>query len=135
GAFRTALFFHLATAAALTVHIVLLNVAVLRTAPRQRWLARPTLALAGLIVVELFLGSATWVMKYSWPSWLADFDFAAAYTVVADARPQAWITTAHVATGSLILATSTMISLRCVRLAWGEHRPWVPTALVAEVAL
>ena len=68
---------------------------------------------------QVGLGAATWVAKYGWPGWLADYGFAAGvYVVAADSRPQAWITTAHVAIGSLILATSLLIALRSVRFAW-----------------
>jgi cytochrome c oxidase assembly protein subunit 15 len=71
------------------------------------------------------------VSKYGWPTWFADYGFAAGHTVVADSAHQAWITTAHVATGSLILATSLLVALRSVRFAWrGAHEsasaePWL----------
>ena len=80
-------------------------------------LVRPATGLLLLILVQIGLGAGTWVTKYGWPAWFADYGFAAGYTVVADSREQAWITTAHVAAGSLILATSLLLALRSVRFA------------------
>ncbi|MGD9723681.1 MAG: heme A synthase [Pirellulales bacterium] len=128
GDFRLALVFHLAVAAALLAHVVLLAAAVWRTQSREWPLVRPALALVALLLVQLGLGSGAWVTKYGWPSWLSDYGFAAGYTVTADSALQAWITTAHVATGSLILAASLLVALRSVRFAWHN----VPSAHSAD---
>jgi cytochrome c oxidase assembly protein subunit 15 len=120
--FRIALVFHLATAAALVVHVGLLAWAVLRTQRSEPALLRPTIGLSLLIALHLVLGCGTWVVKYGWPSWLADYDWAAGYTVTADGGPAAWLVTAHVATGSLILVTSLLVALRSVRFAWRGSR-------------
>jgi cytochrome c oxidase assembly protein subunit 15 len=114
--FRIMLFFHLGTALALLVHAVLLAAVTYRDARTVSWLMRPAAALWVLIGVEIGLGAATWITKYGPPLWLSRFDWAASYLVVADSRPQAWITTAHVATGSLILAISLLVALRAARL-------------------
>jgi cytochrome c oxidase assembly protein subunit 15 len=134
GDFRFALMFHLLTAVALTISIGFLAVRVYRTHRGEHALLRPAMGLLSLILVQIGLGGATWVAKYGWPSWLADFGFAAAYTVTADSRPQAWLTTAHVAAGSLILATSLLIALRSARFAHGTSRPTPQTSWLAEVA-
>ena len=70
-----------------------------RSPGRRRWSA--------LLVVQLGLGAGTWIAKYGWPTaGSAGYRLGAAdYVVVAESRTQAWITTAHVATGSLILVT------------------------------
>jgi hypothetical protein len=47
---------------------------------------------------------------------LGTFDFAAGYTVTANSFAQSLVVTAHVATGSLILAMSTVLATRAVRL-------------------
>jgi cytochrome c oxidase assembly protein subunit 15 len=131
GFFRIALVFHLAFAAALMVHIALLAVAVFRTQRGETSLVRPTAGLLFLIVLQIALGADTWVSKYGWPTWFADYGFAAEYTVVADSAHQAWVTTAHVAAGSLILATSLLVALRSVRYAWrsthetSQAEPWL----------
>ncbi len=131
GDFRIALVFHLAVAVALLVHIVLLAVAVFRTQRGEPSLVRPTAGLLLLILLQIGLGAGAWVTKYGWPNWFAEYGFAAGYTVMGVSSAQAWITTAHVATGSLILATSLLIALRSVRFAWrGSHvtspaEPWL----------
>ena len=60
--------------------------------------------------------SATWIVKYGWPAWLGELRLGAD---IRRSRPkaalQALITTAHVATGSLILATSLLVALRSCR--------------------
>ena len=134
GDFRIALMFHLAIAAALLVHIVLLGVQVFRTQRAERWLVRPAGALVGLVLLQISLGAGTWVVKYGWPIWLTDFGFAAEYVVSADSRQQAWITTAHVATGSLILAVSLLLALRSMRLAWRTPQVAGPSAWIMEAA-
>jgi cytochrome c oxidase assembly protein subunit 15 len=135
GDFRIALVFHLAVAAALLVHVALLTAAVYRDVRGEPAIVRPVVALAGLIVLEIGLGAGTWVTKYGWPGWLGDFGFAAGYTVVEGGRLQAWITTAHVATGSLILASSLLVALRAIRLAWNRsHTRVQPEPWLAEAA-
>ena len=73
--------------------------------------------LAALVTAQVLLGGGAYVVKYSWPAWLAGFQFAAAYTVEARSPLQSMVVTAHVATGSLILAVATVIALRSLRLA------------------
>ncbi len=117
GDFRLALFFHLAVAGGLLVHIVLLGARTWYTCRGERWLMRPAMGLVALILVQLGLGAATWVTKYGFPVWMTNFDFAARYVPTADSSWQAVITTGHVATGSLILGTSLLLALRLLRLA------------------
>lgn len=132
GDFRIAVVFHLATAAALVVYVGLLAWTVLRSQRSEPALMRPTVGLSLLITLQLILGCGTWVVKYGWPSWLGDYAWAAAYTVTADGNQAAWLVTAHVATGSLILVTSLLVALRSVRFAWRGSRG---TRLTAEPRL
>jgi cytochrome c oxidase assembly protein subunit 15 len=62
------------------------------------------------------------VTRYGWPGWLGSYEFAAGYTVSAVSPTQAWITTAHVAIGSMILATSLAVAMRAARFAWRGSR-------------
>ena len=130
--FRAALFFHLFMAAAVVVHVVLLNVRMWRSRPRIGALYRPALLLAALAAVQVLLGSGAYVVKYSWPAWLADFQFAAAYIVQARSPLQSTVVTAHVATGSLILAVSTVLALRSFRLAPARAAAIASSALLAR---
>ncbi len=99
------------------MHVVLLAVEVVRTQRAEPSLLRPATGLVGLILLEISLGAATWITKYGWPTWLGDYEWAAGYTVLEGSLPQAMTATAHVAIGSVILATSLVVAMRSVRLA------------------
>jgi len=134
GDFRIALVFHLVVAALLVVHIGLLATQVFRTQRHELALVRPAAALLALVLVEVLLGAGTWVAKYGWPIWLADYGFAASYTVAADSPQQAWITTAHVAMGSMVLATSLLVAMRSLRFAWQGSRATAGGSWLMEAA-
>ncbi len=123
GEFRLAVMFHLAMALAVLVHAVLLARQVYRSERDEPTLLRPATALVVQVTCEIMLGLSTWVTKYGWPAWLEGYGFAADYRVVADSPRQAWIATAHVALGSLILATSVLLSLRSARYASQGRQP------------
>lgn len=114
--FRTAVFFHLLLAGLLLAQILVLGWTVRREFREFVVLRRPTGILCLLITAQICLGGATWVVKYSWPAWLSQFRFAAQYTVQSDSLLQATTVTAHVALGSLILATSVLLMLRSLRV-------------------
>jgi cytochrome c oxidase assembly protein subunit 15 len=117
GEFRLALFFHLALAAVILLHAGLLAAQVARNVRGERWLVRPAFGLALAVLVQIALGAGTWVTKYGWPAWMNGFDFAAGYVSTAEAPLQTLSATAHVAIGSLVLATSLLLALRAARLA------------------
>ena len=56
-------------------------------------------------------------MKYSWPTWLPRLAWFESFTVQAESMAQALTVTAHVAVGSLILATALLLALRTTRFA------------------
>ncbi|MEX0977550.1 MAG: COX15/CtaA family protein [Pirellulales bacterium] len=132
--FRLALFFHLAVAGLLVAHIVALAARTLHARRAGGWLLRPALGLVLLVLLQLGLGAATWVTKYGWPAWMSSFDFAARYVPTADGAAQAWITTAHVAIGSLILGTSLLVALRSARLTSRRWRARQEQTLQLEAA-
>lgn len=113
--FRLAVLFHLFTAVILLVFVMLL---VRKT---FRWRAgndvrRPVLLLGVLMLCQIGLGIGTWVVKYGWPMMGESYSISAQYLVINESLPQTFITTLHVATGSLILATAAVACLRCLRL-------------------
>lgn len=114
--FRIALVFHLLLAAALFAHVVFLFARIYRAQPAESWLRRPAARLLFQICLQVSLGAGTWIVKYGWPAWMSDFGFAASHVVSADSFAQILIATAHVAIGSLILATSLLVALRSARL-------------------
>ena len=72
-----------------------------------------------LLVVQLTLGCATYVVNYWWPGWAADLGLATVrYTIIeASGRLQSLTMTAHAATGSLILGLAMLFLLRARRVA------------------
>lgn len=121
GFFRVALYFHLLFAVALLVHAVLTTMCVVRSRVQMRLLELPAVSLALLVLLQLSLGAATWVVKYGWPAWLGEYTWTAGYTVQREDFVSSIIVTAHVAIGSLILATSLLVALRAFRLIKQDH--------------
>jgi cytochrome c oxidase assembly protein subunit 15 len=117
GDFRLALWFHLFVAAGLWAHIALITIRVWRGFRDERWLRAPASRLSILILLQVLLGLGTWVAKYGFPGWMSGFEFAAAYRPTADSIGQVVMATAHVAIGSLILATSALLAMRAWRLS------------------
>ena len=111
--FQIAVYLHLFVALAIVVHAVLLVVQSARTGfERGRsWL------LAGLVGLQVLLGSFTWVVKYGLPRWAADLFGELQSANTADNLGQAAIVTSHVAVGSLILVLAGALSLRLARQA------------------
>ncbi len=116
GTFRVLVLFHLLVALVVTVHVIIVAALVFRHDWRERALSLPAAALCGLVLLQVALGGATWVVKYSWPDWFADTSFAAGYTIQAEGWWQSNVVTAHMATGSLIVATAVLLALRSLRL-------------------
>jgi cytochrome c oxidase assembly protein subunit 15 len=85
-----------------------------------RAVQRPAAVLAGLLATQLFLGGATWVLKYGWPYWFSGFPFAAAHTIEANRLLQTGTATLHVALGSLVLASGVQLMMRLVCLVRAE---------------
>ncbi len=93
------------------VYTVLMNFA------QQRGLLRPALLLGGLVVVQLFLGMGSYVMKM------------AERNAPQPLPPAVDITTAHVAVGALILVTSLYLTYQARRfLSPGKHEVEVTSA-------
>jgi cytochrome c oxidase assembly protein subunit 15 len=111
GTFRVLVMFHLLMAAVVVLHVGLLSWSA-RHRQLASYLRRPVAVLAGLAALQMMLGPATWVLKYGWPMGLAEYSWFAGYTVQAQGMVQAMIVTAHVATGSLLLALAVVVVLR-----------------------
>jgi cytochrome c oxidase assembly protein subunit 15 len=114
--FRAALFFHLAGAAAVAVHVVLVAALVWRRFAGQTALRRPALGLAALLVVQLALGAGSWIMKYSLPADRDQVSLLHGFTIENEGLAQSLTVTAHTAGGSLVLALAVMLTLRAWRL-------------------
>jgi cytochrome c oxidase assembly protein subunit 15 len=79
-------------------------------------LSRPGIALIGLVSLQVLLGVGTWVVNYGWPGFLGDVPGSAGYLIQTKGFVDALVVTSHVATGSLILAVSTLLLLRILRV-------------------
>jgi cytochrome c oxidase assembly protein subunit 15 len=126
--FRLALVFHLVIAAVLVVQVMLTARQAWKAGKVQAGLRASGSLLPLLLVVQIALGIATYVAKYSWPSWLGDYQFAASYVIEEKSLTQSLITTAHVATGSLILFVCVLLAMRACRSFF--DRPVVGTLRV-----
>jgi cytochrome c oxidase assembly protein subunit 15 len=118
-AFLLAVKSHLFLAGVLTLHIVLLVGLVLFHARQQRPLGRLAIMLGSLVFVQLLLGVATWMEKYSVPSWASDWISHPSMVIRDGGWMQTNIITAHVATGSAILGTAIALALYAHRLLSG----------------
>ncbi len=116
---------HGLTAVALAALVIVLAVWTSRYSTAGGMLLRPASALVALVAAQLALGVGTWILKYGWPIWLGSIlpayrDALADFTVTAGGRLQAWVTTLHVAIGSLILATAVMTAVRVTRMKYAS---------------
>ena len=117
--FRLAVVFHVIMAVVLLLHVAWLALHVAFHHRQQLALRRPAWMLFALITIQVGLGLATWVVKYGWPSMLGTPAWAARMIVEAQGMMPSVIITAHVATGSLLLALLMLLTLRSQRLVRG----------------
>lgn len=102
------------------LHVIVAGLVVGAAAGLRLW-ARPAAQrpivmrraglLALLLALQALLGIAAWVVRYGIPGWFADWVWELPYTVQAHSPLQALIVTAHVAVGSLALATAVTLGL------------------------
>jgi cytochrome c oxidase assembly protein subunit 15 len=117
--FVTAVRFHLILAGVLTLHILLLAGFVFSRARQCRPLGRLAGMMLTFVFMQLLLGVATWIEKYSTPNWASDW-VSHSGTVIRDGSwMQTNIVTAHVATGSAIFGTAVALALYAHRLLAG----------------
>jgi len=113
--FQAMLVFHLIVAGVLTFYAWRMSLLGWTDRSAAPLVARPAMWLGPLLTLQLCLGAGAWITNYGWPVWFAEQSWAASYTVTAEGPMQAVVTTAHVALGSLILATAVLTWLRAGR--------------------
>lgn len=113
--FRVAVVFHVIMAFALLLSVFILWCRTLRNSPPS-YIRRPVIGLALLTSVQVALGVGTWIVKYGWPMLGESYKVSAQHLVVSESLWQALTVTAHVATGSLILATAALTAVRALRV-------------------
>jgi cytochrome c oxidase assembly protein subunit 15 len=114
GTFALAVRFHLFMAGIVTLHVAMLAWRVLRHG-RVSPLRGLAFALVGLLFAQLLLGAGTWIVKFSAPSWAAGW-VSTGFAIQDGGWLQTHVITAHVAVGSLLLATSLAMALFAQRL-------------------
>jgi cytochrome c oxidase assembly protein subunit 15 len=114
-AFMGAVHAHLTMAAVVTVDAMVLAWLVHRHVRSVKPLSRLALTLVGLIAIQLLLGVATWIVRFSVPVWASDWWPGGVPSVQAGGWLQTHVITAHVAGGSLLLATSIALALAAAR--------------------
>ncbi len=77
-----------------------------------RWVA---IAIGGLVLTQVGLGVMTWMLKYGWPAGIWIQSPVPSWTVAAESATQSVVATAHIATGSLLLALAVSLGLRVQR--------------------
>jgi cytochrome c oxidase assembly protein subunit 15 len=108
--FQWAVVFHVMMAVLVAYHVAGLWWSS-RDVRRQVPLGTTVLVL--LMVCQMALGATVWVLKFGWPfGWADRFGWAARTTLTAQAMAPSMAITAHVATGSLLLALAILAYLR-----------------------
>jgi hypothetical protein len=108
--------FHLALAGIVTLHVLVLAALILIHARRAKPLAGLAFSLVALVLIQLTLGAATWLVKFSVPAWATEIITPGSIAVEEGGWLQTHVITAHVALGSLLLVTSVAIALYALRL-------------------
>jgi cytochrome c oxidase assembly protein subunit 15 len=107
---------HVLNASVVLVGILWLRRAVIRRSSEFPLLRRRANWLLILFLLQLLLGTGTWLVHYGIPVWFAEYVWPVNYTVVTLGSLQGVTTTLHVAMGSLSLVTSLSLCLWLHRL-------------------
>lgn len=125
--FRWTVFAHLFFAGIVTALILAVAWATLRRRNHLPALRVPAAVLVVLVLCQLVLGCAAWVVNYYWPGWVPEWSLTASYPVIeSKGWLQTTIVTGHMATGSLIIGVCVWLALRAYRLI--SREPVVRTA-------
>jgi cytochrome c oxidase assembly protein subunit 15 len=113
--FMSLVHLHLTMAAVVTLIIVLVAIVGRSGTYREaREILTPANALLLLLIVQLCLGFATWIVNYAMP-WADLSQWLAKYAISAKGYWESLIVTGHQATGSLMIATSVWLVCRVWR--------------------
>jgi len=111
--FRWIVFAHLFFAGVVTALVVAVAWKAFRGRKHLPSLRVPAGLLAALVLCQLVLGCAAWVVNYYWPGWVTEWSLTASYPVIeSKGWVQTTIVTGHMAMGSLIIAISVWLTLR-----------------------
>jgi cytochrome c oxidase assembly protein subunit 15 len=114
---------HLLFAGLVAVHVLVINMHVWRQHLEQSALVRPVMLLAALLMVQLSLGLGAYLVRYT------------GIAVVVTPFTAVSLTTIHLAVGSLMLATSLILTLRTYRLGSASRPSMARNFLSEQVSL
>ena len=130
--FRWTVFAHLFFAGVLSTLIVAAAWLVYRHRNRLPALYVPAGLLVVLLLCQLVLGCAVWVVNYYWPGWVPEWSLTASYPVIeSKGWLQTMIVTGHMAMGSLIIGNCVLLMLRAYRVI--RREPAVRTSVARAV--
>lgn len=124
--FQLGVWAHVLNAFAVAAVVALAAVAVRGQPDASGRLRRRLGWLIAAIGLQLLLGVLTWVTRYGWPAWAADYVTALNYTVTTGGYVQGLTVSAHVAVGSLALVAGVSLAL------WSRRLVRVPPRRSAE---
>lgn len=117
--FKTAVYFHVLMAIAVTFHVLWLAAKLWRS----RIARGPAAALASLIVAQLVLGLSSWVVKYGMPAWATQLMGETGHFNRESDIVSASILAGHGAVGSLIVALAAVTALEVGRRVHSQLAP------------
>ncbi len=118
---------HLIGAGALIAILSLVGLRTLRGAAAHSAFWWPSVILIALVVIQLILGCATWVVNYLWPTFVVRTAITTTYTLIeAKGLLQSLVVTAHAANGTLILGISVLLAMRGLRLVRVRRAEFAP---------
>lgn len=121
--YRVSVLFHVVTAVAVLLTMLLLAIHIQRHHREARNLVR--LSRVGVVAVlfQFGLGISTWIFKFNWPEILPGKAYAPGLLIEAGSAVQAGVVTGHVAVGSMILAVAVVLVTYAVGtfpISWPE---------------
>ncbi len=119
--YRSLVIFHVLVAFLVLAHTLMILGIYVSSRFRELPLAKSAVLLAVLVLIQVGLGSGTWIVKFGWPEWMGHTVMTERFVPVAKSLLQTNTVTAHVAFGSLILGVSTMLTLAFWRLTLLEN--------------
>jgi len=113
---------HLVFAVLVALHVIFIVVRVTRSFANQPALARPAYLLGFLLLLQIMLGVASYLGKFT-------------SLLQMQQGVIVFVTTTHLATGALMLATSVALTLRCFRLSPSAQAPLKEEVLQEQFSL
>ena len=116
--FSMLVIFHLIMALAVTGHVIAVVISLRKRQGLSPAVHRPAKWLMFGVLLQVGLGIGTWIFKYGWPMGLGENKLFANHLLVTYSWSQSHVTTAHAATGSLLLIFCVVLTTRLRRLKY-----------------